>query len=461
VSKPVTKVLLTAPAVAKFKPGKFSREIRDLGAIGHYLTIEPSGAKSFAMRFRRPNGKSGRLVLGPVDLSAREPEDKPILETRGTPLTLAASRALVAEVHRQRTFGRDVITELKAAKHRRRNAAGAADDSFPAVLREYVEKHARENVKLWRKQLRFLGLAYPADGRGPPTLVPNGLAQRWADRSVRSLAAEDISAVIKDVLERGVPGLARRPHGAKGATDPMARLFGSYLSAALGWMRRAQRIDISPSIAELLPKAGKARDRVLEDAEIIAFWNAAEGLGAPLAQLVRLLLLTGVRRSELSGMRRGELSADGAVWTVPGIRSKNTREHVVPLPPLAREILASVPAISGPTGFVFTHDGRRAVANWSSIKSRLDSAMKLPKTARPWVIHDVRRTFVTKLCELGVRTEVVEALVNHVSGARAGVAGTYNRSVLMPERQAALVRWAAHVEGLVTGRPGDVVAWPR
>jgi integrase len=406
------------------------------------------------MRFRRPNGKSGRLVLGPVDFSAKEPEGQPTLAIVGTPLTLAMSRALVAEVHRQRAFGRDVIVDVKAAKRRRRSAAGTADD-FAAALRDYVEGHAGGGVKLWRKQLRFLGLAYPADGRGPPTLIPDGLAERWAGRSVRSLGPEDIRAVIKDACERGVPGLARRTKGR--ATNPMARVFGSYLSAALGWMYRADRIDVPLSVAKLLPEASKARDRTLNDDEIVKFWHAAGTLGAPLTQMLRLLLLTGVRRSELAGLRRGELSADGAVWTVPGIRVKNTREHVVPLPPLARRILASVPAIEGSSGLVFTNDGKRPIGSWSGIKLRLDAVMA---PARPWVVHDVRRTFVTKLCELGVRTEVVEALVNHVSGTRSGVAGIYNRSILMPERQAALAMWAHHIEDLVAGR-SNVVAWGR
>jgi integrase len=448
VSKPITKSMLTVAAIQKLKPGTVRREIRDTGGQGHYLTIEPTGAKSFAMRFRRPNGCSGRLVLGPVDFSTREPEGQPTLEIIGTPLTLAMSRALVAEVHRQRAFGRDVITDLKAAKRRRRSAARTADDDFAAALRDYVELRARANVKLWRKQLRFLGLAYPADGRGPPVPVPDGLAERWSGRSVRSLRAEDIRDVVNDAQTSGVPGLARR---ITGASDPMARVFGSYLSAALGWMYRTHRIDTRLSVAGLLPEPSKARERTLNDDEIVRFWNACEALGAPLTQMLRLLLLTGVRRSELSGMRRrAELSADGAVWTVPSSRSKNKREHVVPLPPLAREILASVPVISGSADLVFTK-GRGPVANWSSIKLRLDAAMALPPTAKPWVIHDLRRTFVTKLCERGVRADVVEALVNHVSGLRAGVAGIYNRSTLLPERHEALAMWAAYVQGLVAG----------
>jgi integrase len=443
-----TKLMLTVAAIRKLKPDTDRREIRDLGAIGHYLTIEPTGAKSFAMRFRRPSGKSARQVLGPVDFSTREPEGQPTLEMIGTPLTLAMSRALVAEVHRRRAFGDDVVADVKTAKRRRRSAAGtAAADDFAAALRDYVEKHARANVKHWRKQLRFLGLDYPPDGCGPPTLVPGGLAERWAGRPVRDLRVGDIRPAIDEAQVSGVPGLARR---ATRATDPMARVLGSYLSAAFGWMYRADRIDAPLSVAKLLPKAGKARERTLNDAEIVAFWNACEVLGAPLTQLLRLLLLTGVRRSELAGLRRGELSVDGTEWVIPSSRTKNKREHKVPLAPLARAILASVPVISGPADFVFTNDGKRAVANWSSIKLRLDAAMALPPTAPRWRIHDLRRSAVTKLADLGVRPDVIELCVNHVSG-RSSVAGIYNRSELLPERRAALALWASYVEGLVAG----------
>jgi integrase len=103
---------------------------------------------------------------------------------------------------------------------------------------------------------------------------------------------------------------------------------------------------------------------------------------------------------------------------------------------------------------VATTDARTPVWIGSKIKGRLDRAMKIA----PWRIHDLRRTFVTGLAELGVRGDVIELAVNHVSGHRGGIAGVYNRSELMPDRRAAMERWSAHVEGLVTDRPTRVVA---
>jgi integrase len=136
---------------------------------------------------------------------------------------------------------------------------------------------------------------------------------------------------------------------------------------------------------------------------------------------------------------------------LPAARVKNKRGHIVPLSPLAREILAGI----SPAGeFVFsTHNGRVPVELGTKPKDRLDARMG----SNDWRLHDLRRTAVTKMAELGIRPDVIELVVNHVGGHRGGVAGVYNRSEMLPERRAALERWAAHVEGLITGTAANVV----
>lgn len=214
---------------------------------------------------------------------------------------------------------------------------------------------------------------------------------------------------------------------------------------------------MSPCASVARPETPAARDRVLTDHEIVRFWRAAETLGEPVAAVLKLLTLTGCRLNEVAGMRWDEMSEDGATWTLPGERTKNHRPHVVPIPPLARAVLAGVRRIEG-AKLVFTNDGRTQIGSWSKVKLRLDAAMQ--PTAQ-WVIHDLRRSFVTGLAELGVRPDVIELAVNHAGGSRGGIAGVYNRSELMAERRAALERWANHVEGLVAGRPADVVPLAR
>ena len=166
-------------------------------------------------------------------------------------------------------------------------------------------------------------------------------------------------------------------------------------------------------------------------------------------------MLTGCRRDEIARLRRAEINdADGSV-TIPASRSKNKKPHVVPLPPLAREILRSVRANGD---VVFATASGKPVAAWSRIKSQLDHAQKF---STPWVLHDLRRTFSTGLNKIGVEPHVVEACLNHVSGHKAGVAGVYDQYAYLPEKTAALERWADHIIGLVEGRTAKVVPMKR
>ena len=142
-------------------------------------------------------------------------------------------------------------------------------------------------------------------------------------------------------------------------------------------------------------------------------------------------------------MEVSELSEDGFVWTIPSNRTKNRRPHVVPLPPLARKIIAEVERLDG-CKYVFSINQRTPVSGFAKVKKRLDAKMGVP----PWVLHDLRRTAATGMAELGVAPHIVELCLNHISGAKAGVAGTYNRSVQMPERRAALELWAKRVQSL-------------
>jgi integrase len=165
-----------------------------------------------------------------------------------------------------------------------------------------------------------------------------------------------------------------------------------------------------------------------------------------------MLLLTGCRLNEVAGMRWAELSNDGSVWMIRGDRTKNHRPHVVPLPPVARALLNHVPRIEG-SPFVFTTTGHSPVSGWSKTKARLDAVMA---PDRQWRLHDLRRTAATGMADIGIPPHIVEAALNHVSGAKTGVAGTYNRAAYTQEKRAALERWAAHVAGLIEGKQADV-----
>jgi integrase len=438
---------LTDAAVKRFRCDKGKRcEIRDGLAQGLYLVVQTNNTKSWAMRFRRPDGRSGKLTLGPVELSGKEAAGETVL---GMPLTLAAARAVASEVHRQRALGRDVIAEYVAQKRRFRvESEEARTNSFAALAPEFIEQYAKPKTRRWRATARMLGLRYPKDG-GTLEIIHGGLSHRWARKAVRDITKHDIQDVVDETRDRGVPGLVRH---SEGPTEGQARSMLSTLSTFFGWVAKRKRlIEMSPCSVHR-PETPRARDRVLTDAEIRIFWNACDAVSEPFSQALKLLLITGCRLSEVSQMRRAEFSEDGSIWTIPGARTKNHRAHVVPLPPLARSILATLKRVSNE--FVFSTTGRSPISGWARIKGRLDAEMQIP----PWRLHDLRRTAATGMAEISIPPHIVEAALNHISGAKAGVAGTYNRAAYTQEKRVALERWAEHLGALAEGHFSNVVS---
>jgi integrase len=243
----------------------------------------------------------------------------------------------------------------------------------------------------------------------------------------------------------------------------------AYGRACYAWAAGRDLVPANP-FGGIKTEAVPARDRVLSDAELRAVSQATERPGA-YNSIVSLLILTGQRRDEVAAMVWGELSPDLSTWTIPSSRTKNGLPHTVPLSEQAQAILRAVPRRSrelddsGPD-LVFSARGG-PFAGWSKAKARLDEdvvgrllkqteeqrldpgALRAPER---WTLHDLRRTLATGLQKLGVRLEVTEAVLNHVSGSRAGIAGVYQRHSWADEKRAALDAWGAHVAALVEGR---------
>jgi integrase len=248
----------------------------------------------------------------------------------------------------------------------------------------------------------------------------------------------------------GVALVSRRDIGsllasvAASSGKPSANFTRASLSAFFSWCMGRGLVDQNPVIgshrAQMQP-----RTRVLPLAELAAVWRACndDAYGA----IVRLLILTGQRREEIGGLRLEEIG-DGII-ALPASRAKNKRAHIIPLSTPAQAILASQPPRSE---FIF---GQKAFTSWSRGKSLLDAALDT-KLAQ-WTLHDLRRSVATGMAELGVAPHVVEAVLNHVSGHKAGIAGVYNRATYEKEKRVALAAWADHVLAAVEGRPATVV----
>jgi integrase len=220
------------------------------------------------------------------------------------------------------------------------------------------------------------------------------------------------------------------------------------LSAMFNWaIREGYEIAANPVFGTNRPAEPKSRERVLADGELAEIWRACRD--DDYGRIVRLLMLTAQRRDEVGGMRWAEINGD--TWVIPGARTKNHREHSVPLTEPALAIIAAPPRRSD-RDYVFGNgprsngDGHRGFSGWSKAKAALDERIA---TKLEWRLHDLRRTAATVMADrLGVLPHIVEAVLNHISGHRAGVAGVYNRAKYQIEMRAALEAWAGHVAAI-------------
>ena len=243
----------------------------------------------------------------------------------------------------------------------------------------------------------------------------------------------------------------------------------AYGRAAFAWAVKRGSVRGNPFADLPVSKSVSKRERVLSDAEIAEIWRAAGEVTSPYGTIIRLLILTGQRRGEVAGITWGEISEDLTTWTLPGERTKNGVVHTVPLstpvcdllrvllPNEAKEAKRVLNDRRASGALVLPGAAGTPFAGWSKAKRALDKAIRdarakaataagsSPSQLAPWSVHDLRRTVATGLQRLGVRLEVTEAVLNHISGSRGGIAGVYQRHDWATEKRAALDAWAAHV----------------
>jgi integrase len=263
--------------------------------------------------------------------------------------------------------------------------------------------------------------------------------------SVFQITRRHISARIADIAS---------DHGKVSAARARTAL-----SSMFNWaIREGFDIAANPVLGTNRPAQPGSRERVLTETELSAIWWASgeDDYG----RIVRLLLLTAQRRDEVGSMQWAELDTISGLWTLPGARTKNHREHLLPLVPAA---LALLPPRREGRDFLFgdgprrSGDPHRGFSGWSKSKAALDEriAEALGEPLPHWTVHDLRRSASTVMADrLGVLPHIVEAILNHVGGHRAGVAGVYNRARYAAEMREALQRWAQHVAALPAQRAG-------
>ena len=235
------------------------------------------------------------------------------------------------------------------------------------------------------------------------------------------------------------------------ASGPTARnRVRSSLSAFFNWAVREGLLDANPVSGTARADERGSRNRVLAQAELGELWAALPQ--GDFGEIVRLLALTGQRREEIGGLRWSEVDLDRGLIVLPPERTKNLRQHEVPLSIQARAIIERQPKRKG-RDHIFGV-GEAGFSGWSKSKERLDQALlakrkAADRTTKPlpsWHLHDLRRTAATSMAELGVLPHIIEAVLNHVSGHKAGVAGVYKLALYRDEVRKALQVWADHLD---------------
>ncbi len=399
--KPLTDTLLRALR----KPASGRTELADLSCKGLEFRITAAGNKSWSYRYRAAgSGKLSRATIGPY----------PGVSLADARLKADALRAGVANGE----------NPSEAKRRAKREAPGR---TFKALSDRYLNEYARRQKKSADQDERNLNLH----------ILP-----KWKERDYTTLRRADVIELIEGIITAGKPVMANRVQ--------------SLISGIFSFAVDSDLIDANPCTR--LKRRGEetAGERVLTDPEIRLFWRRSTT--APISPLtglaLRLGLLTGVRPGEAAGMWRSELEAlddpASAVWSIPGARTKNGRDHVVPLCPLALETIQEALGL-------FDHKGRndfpifpaRRKADKPMTARALARAMnrlaaELPKAEKSWranppTPHDLRRTFRTRLPQLGVAADIRDRLMNHISGD----VGTkhYDRHQYLDEKRAALMAW--------------------
>lgn len=216
-----------------------------------------------------------------------------------------------------------------------------------------------------------------------------------------------------------------------------------------------------------MPKIDWTKNGGLPMPEIVTVWAAADQQGDPFGALAKLLILTGQRLREVAGMEWSEVDLEARVWTLPSSRTKNGKEHIVPLADSAVAILKALKKAAPKNAVhVLSTNGKTPISGFSKAKRRLDGLVtkqrekqakesgELPIPVQPWVLHDLRRSFATGAQALGIPVEHTEAVLNHVSGKRGGIVGVYQRYSYLGEKRAALEAWDRAVSLALAGKPG-------
>jgi integrase len=294
-----------------------------------------------------------------------------------------------------------------------KEGAPRAKKTFGEAARHWVDNIAKARNSSWRNQERQLEIH----------VLPH-----WRERDLESITRGD----VRDLID-----------GIDGKIAPSRVL--AIIKTVMRYACYRDWLEVSPADVIHPPGVDVPRDRFLSMTDLARVYGATDLLGYPYEGYVRLLILTGQRRTEAASMRWADVDLEAKTWVIPSENSKNGRAQLVPLSVQAAELLAQQPRIGA---FVWTTDGETHISGYSRAKIRLDTFLADPPLAT-WRFHDLRRTMATHGVRLGVSEAVIERLLNH--SPKGVTARVYALHSYEPEKRAALQLWADEVEHATAG----------
>lgn len=385
----MTKKLLTDMTIKNLPPAAAQYDVFDEQVPNFGIRVSPGGTKTFVL-FYRTNGKKSRVALGRY----------PIVKLRQARLQAVELAGKIAAGHDPRA---DRLSSRQSQE----------DWSFGTIVDAYIERYAKKNTKSWQETQRWLNREFVA---------------RWQTVRVQKVSKTMVVKAIDDIREQNGPSAANHAFAA--------------LRHFCNWCVERSYIDLSPCHGLKQPAKIKSRQRVLTDEELAAIWKACDDIGYPFGPFVKLLILTGQRRSEIANLCWSDLDLEGGVWTQT--TNKSDRMHLLPLSTQAIAILKSMPRWT--SDCVFPAKGKdRPMSGFSKFKKRLDALCGV----EDWTLHDLRRTTATKMARLKIPGETIELVLNHQSHRLRGLAGVYNRYQYTDEKADALQQVADHFEAVL------------
>jgi integrase len=368
--------------------GKSERIIFDEDLPGFGLRLRRGGSRTWIFQFKI-GAQHRRMALGSASA-----------------VTATQARKTANDLHAKVRLGQDPAGEKAEERARAAETMGALLHNYLEFKRRVIRPGSLKNI------------------------------ERHLTKHCRSLHGLRLTKIDRRTVATVLTRLA--------TTRPIeANRVRASLSAFFAWCISEGLLSYNPVVGTAR-RGERSRERVLSDPELRAIWHAAAGPD-DYSAVIRLLMLTGARVAEIGSLSRSEINGEKAI-VVPGVRTKNKRSHTIPMSEPVRNIIDAQLRRHNHE-FLFGRLPSRPLTGWSALKKALDR--RVGPTAADWTHHDLRRTFATKLAELGVEPHIVEALLNHVSGHKHGVSGVYNRADYATQKRDALNLWADHLMAVV------------